>query len=386
MKGVCLLLMVGVVAAAPPSENVTAIAEAPTEATNDRELVAPAAMWVAKTVGGWLIGKALDEGFNRLTGTTTTLSAVPGSTCEAGCVPYPSKELAKFCNEDGRHSHKVHFSIVGDQAIVRDQSAKILWMTLKYEDDAGDVQDPKFKALMDSSSLCMAAVKDALCLDVFPVCDCTTETPCRMACNNIKMCLTDKGRTADARSMDCVQACGDNSYTGSNARACDTKSEADCAKEAEEAKDSGFSMLGIFDDCDDNFDCTTFACTKGGCDCKEGRFEAAGFEEAEYENGKKVKVEVPDAGWPATTAGLCWSTRTMATLTMTAYYCGCCGADRFYMGHTMYGILKLITVGGLLIWYIIDLMDVMGCDGNGRDCTYFDDEGLIAFRPLDKRQ
>ena len=42
-----------------------------------------------------------------------------------------------------------------------------------------------------------------------------------------------------------------------------------------------------------------------------------------------------------------------------SFFLGFLGVDRFYMGKTKSGILKLITVGGLGFWYLIDLILIM---------------------------
>ena len=39
---------------------------------------------------------------------------------------------------------------------------------------------------------------------------------------------------------------------------------------------------------------------------------------------------------------------------------GAYGIDRFYIGDTLMGVLKLITAGGCGIWWIIDIFLIMG--------------------------
>ena len=57
----------------------------------------------------------------------------------------------------------------------------------------------------------------------------------------------------------------------------------------------------------------------------------------------------------------------MVTLLLSIFV-GSLGVDRFYLGHTLLGILKLVTFGGCGIWWLIDLiMIVTGSmtDSNG---------------------
>ncbi len=58
---------------------------------------------------------------------------------------------------------------------------------------------------------------------------------------------------------------------------------------------------------------------------------------------------------------------------LLSIFLGNLGVDRFYMGHIGTGILKLITFGGLGVWWLIDIIliatDSM-TDGYGRPLSH----------------
>jgi hypothetical protein len=60
-----------------------------------------------------------------------------------------------------------------------------------------------------------------------------------------------------------------------------------------------------------------------------------------------------------------FSDKDWLTAVLLSFFVGVLGIDRFYLGHTGLGILKLITLGGCGIWALIDL--ILIAMGNVRD-------------------
>ncbi|CAN5607842.1 hypothetical protein BH23PAT1_BH23PAT1_1320 [soil metagenome] len=53
------------------------------------------------------------------------------------------------------------------------------------------------------------------------------------------------------------------------------------------------------------------------------------------------------------------SDKNYILLSALSYFFGTLGIDRFYLGYTASGIFKLLTFGGLGIWYLIDLIRIV---------------------------
>ncbi|MBW2262265.1 MAG: TM2 domain-containing protein [Deltaproteobacteria bacterium] len=67
--------------------------------------------------------------------------------------------------------------------------------------------------------------------------------------------------------------------------------------------------------------------------------------------------------------------KSQSTAFILSYFLGSLGIDRFYLGYTGLGILKLLTCGGFMIWAIVDSILIgMGKmrDAEGNSLAYDD--------------
>ena len=93
--------------------------------------------------------------------------------------------------------------------------------------------------------------------------------------------------------------------------------------------------------------------------------------------------ETPDdpnqGGDPQSFAYGAWVSPKHATASVLSLLLGWLGIDRFYMGRIGLGILKLITIGGVGIWWVVDMILVgsgKARDGSGSPLISFGDQQM----------
>lgn len=82
---------------------------------------------------------------------------------------------------------------------------------------------------------------------------------------------------------------------------------------------------------------------------------------------RRVDATTSSAWFAASEIPGVFSDKDWTTTILISFFLGTAGIDRFYLGYTGLGILKLLTIGGCGIWTLIDLIRIaMGSIGDAQ--------------------
>ena len=97
--------------------------------------------------------------------------------------------------------------------------------------------------------------------------------------------------------------------------------------------------------------------------------------------GQPPMIQQPYAGPAPSYAAAPQSDKSQATAFLLSYFLGWLGVDRFYLGYTGLGVVKLLTCGGCGIWWIIDMVLIGGGAMKDSDGGVLD-RGPVYGQPL----